>query len=177
MGGVDKGWLDFHGKALVEHVVERFAQQVDEVIVSANRNLDRYRTLGYLVVQDRLPGFAGPLAGLQAAMAHARFDLVATVPCDSPLLPLDLVEHLRKGLLGSSAAVAVARAGGRRHPAFSLSRKDVLVELDRYLHSGQRAYGRWIERCAHIEVEFDNELAFSNVNAPADMSTLTGNSE
>ena len=53
MGGVDKGLVDLAGKPMVAHVLERFAPQVDEVLVNANQNLDRYAAFGYPVVARR----------------------------------------------------------------------------------------------------------------------------
>ncbi len=38
MGGVDKGLQEFRGKPMVAHVIERFAPQVDELLINANRN-------------------------------------------------------------------------------------------------------------------------------------------
>lgn len=97
MGGVDKGLLELRGRPLAAWVAERLAPQVDELLVSANRNGERYAAIGYRVVGDRIPGFAGPLAGLHAALKVAAHQLVATVPCDSPFLPADLVLRLFSG--------------------------------------------------------------------------------
>src|SRR5687767_9816016 len=95
MGGIDKGLRDFRGRPLVGHAIERLAPQVDELLINANRNPEAYARFGYPVIADEIPGFAGPLAGFERGLAHARGDLVVTAPCDSPFLPADLVERLR----------------------------------------------------------------------------------
>ncbi|MDO9188930.1 MAG: molybdenum cofactor guanylyltransferase, partial [Sulfurimicrobium sp.] len=87
MGEADKGLVLLHGKPLVSWVLERIAPQVDEVLISANRNLERYRELGYAVLPDEMPDFPGPLAGLHRAMAEASHPLWLSVPCDTPFLP------------------------------------------------------------------------------------------
>ncbi|MGH3851395.1 MAG: NTP transferase domain-containing protein, partial [Pseudonocardiaceae bacterium] len=71
MGHVDKGLQAFRGKPMVAHVLARFAPQVNEVLINANRNLEQYARLGYRVVADEIGGFAGPLAGLERGLAHA----------------------------------------------------------------------------------------------------------
>ena len=71
MGGADKGLQLLDGRPLVHWVLDRLRPQVGRVVISANRNLDRYREFGCPVLSDTLAGFAGPLAGLQAAMAEA----------------------------------------------------------------------------------------------------------
>jgi molybdopterin-guanine dinucleotide biosynthesis protein A len=74
MGTVDKGLQLLHAKPMVEHVLERLAPQVDALIINANQNPEAYATLGEpfgaRVVPDRIGGFAGPLAGLQAGLVR-----------------------------------------------------------------------------------------------------------
>ena len=170
MGEVDKGWLELDGSPLVERVLERFAPQVDQVLISANRNHERYAALGHEVIRDLIPDFAGPLAGLHAALAHARYDLVATVPCDSPWLPLDLVERLRSALERSDAQAAVARSGGRLHPVFLLCRKSLVSQLEAFLATGERKVEAWCATVQSAQADFDDQSeAFRNINAPADL--------
>ena len=71
MGGVDKGLVALAGRPLVAQVIERLAPQVGGLVINANQNRDRYAAFGYPVVADVVPDFAGPLAGLHAALAFA----------------------------------------------------------------------------------------------------------
>ena len=91
MGGVDKGLRELRGKPMAAWVLERFAPQVDEVLINANQNLDIYAKLGHRVIADQFGGYAGPLAGLHCGLSAASHPLVTTAPCDSPFLPMDLV--------------------------------------------------------------------------------------
>jgi molybdopterin-guanine dinucleotide biosynthesis protein A len=171
MGEVDKGWLELGGRPLIQHVLDRFAPQVDDIVISANRNLERYRALGFPVVADVLPDFAGPLAGLHAALPHTRHPLAACVPCDSPAFPLDLVERLRQALEREKAQIAVPQAGGRVHPVFCLVRRDVWDSLAAYLAGGGRKVGTWHAGLRYALVAFDEAPgAFLNINQPEDGS-------
>ena len=175
MGGADKGLQLFDGRPLVQCVLERLRPQVDAVLISANRNLERYAGFGCAVVQDALPGFAGPLAGLQAAMAQADTPLLLCAPCDSPRLPTDLVLRLRAALIGAGAGLAVPRASGRVHRAFCLVRRDLLPHLDAFLAAGERRLARWHESLGAVEVDFDDEAAaFDNLNSLADLAATAG---
>lgn len=178
MGGVDKGLLELHGRPLAAWAAERLAPQVDELLISANRNGERYAALGHRVVGDRIPDFAGPLAGLHAALDAAAYPLVATVPCDSPFLPVDLVLRLFSGLTASGADVAVARAGGRMHPVFCLCRRDLEPHLAAYLASGERRMAGWHATLKVAEIAFDDEAeAFANLNTGEELSRFeTGDS-
>src|SRR5687768_5282571 len=98
MGGVDKGLKLLRGKPMVEWVLERLAPQVGEIVINANQNIAQYARYGHRVVSDEISGFAGPLAGLHAGLKAAAHELIVTVPCDSPFLPVDLVFRLKNNL-------------------------------------------------------------------------------
>jgi molybdopterin-guanine dinucleotide biosynthesis protein A len=173
MGGVDKGLQPFRGKPMVAHVVERLAPQVDELLLNANRNLDAYAQLGHRVIADEIEGFAGPLAGFERGLAHARGELVVTVPCDSPFLPLDLVARLRAALESAGAQLAVARTGEQAHPVFCLMRREVHAGLSDFLASGQRKIDKWYASLRVAEVAFDDEpQAFLNINTREELAGL-----
>jgi len=173
MGGIDKGLQLFRGKPMVQHVIERLAPQVDEVLVNANRNAEAYEALGYRVIADEIEGFAGPLAGFERGLAHARGELVVTSPCDSPFLPRDLVKRLHAALEEGDAALAVAKTGDQPHPVFSLMRRSVHASLREFLASGQRKIDRWYGALAVVEVSFDDEAdGFLNINTLDELSGL-----
>lgn len=170
MGGVDKGLQELDGQPLVQRVLVRLAPQVDRVLISANRNRERYARFGCPVLGDTIPGYAGPLAGMQAALAHAETPLLASAPCDSPFLPADLVVRLREALEANAADLAVARADGRVHRAFCLLRRELRPGLDAFLASGERRVGLWHASLKVVEVDFDDEAeAFANVNTLEDL--------
>ncbi|OGA17265.1 MAG: molybdenum cofactor guanylyltransferase MobA [Betaproteobacteria bacterium RIFCSPLOWO2_02_FULL_66_14] len=163
MGGVDKGLQRYRGKPLAQWAIERFAPQVDELLINANQNADAYAAFGHRVVPDELGGFAGPLAGLHAGMKAASGSLVATVPCDSPFLPGDLVARLRAALAAND--LAVAKTGAQPHPVFALVRRAVLPHLDAFLAGGGRKIDAWYATLKVVEVAFDDEAdAFRNLN-------------
>lgn len=174
MGG-DKGLQLLHGRPLAGWACARLAPQVDDLSINANEHPERYAALGYPVIGDRIGGFAGPLAGLHAALVAATHDLVAVVPCDSPGLPDDLVARLRDGLVQAAADIAVARCGDRVHPVFCLARRSLAPALEAYLASGERRVGAWLAIVRSVEVPFDDcPEAFENLNTPADLARFAG---
>ena len=171
MGGVDKGLQPFRGKPMVAHGIERLAPQVDELLINANRNPEAYGRFGHPVIADEIEGFAGPLAGFERGLAHASGRLVATVPCDSPFLPMDLVSRLRAALEAAHADLAVAKTGTQAHPVFSLMRRSVHGSLRDFLARGERKIDRWYGALAVVEVAFDDEPdAFLNINTREELA-------
>ena len=165
MGGVDKGLQLLHGRPLIAWVLERLGPQVEEILISANQNLERYRSFGHPVLPDEVGGFAGPLAGLERGLAAARNELVVTAPCDSPFLPAQLVARLHQSLLRHDSELAVARTGEQPHPVFCLCRRSLHADLRDYLAGGGRKIDAWYARLRVTEVAFDDmPEAFSNIN-------------
>lgn len=165
MGGVDKGLVDLDGKPMVAHVLARLEPQVGAVLVNANQNRDRYAAFGYPVIADAVGGFAGPLAGLHAGLLQTETKYAATVPCDSPFLPLDLVQRLAGAMASESIVLAVAKTFDQPHPVFALVRRDVLPHLATFLEGGGRKIDHWYASLERIEVAFDDCAdAFRNIN-------------
>jgi molybdopterin-guanine dinucleotide biosynthesis protein A len=178
MGSVDKGLVLLHGRSMVRHVLDRFAPQVDDVLINANQHLDQYAALGFRVIPDSIEGFAGPLAGLHVGLTHATQPLVATVPCDSPFLPADLVARLLDAMQAADADLAVARTFDQPHPVFALVRRSVLPHLTHFLEGGGRKIDAWYATLKTVEVAFDDKAdAFRNINTLAELQQVDIGSE
>jgi molybdopterin-guanine dinucleotide biosynthesis protein A len=166
--GVDKGLTLLAGRPMVEHVLERLRPQVGALLVNANRNAERYAAFGHPVIPDAIEGFAGPLAGLHAALQAVQTPWVVTCPCDSPFLPGDLVARLWQALAAADdgpARIAVARTGGNQpHPVFTLVDRGLLPDLEAFLASGRRKIDAWYAPLKVVEVDFPDEDAFRNIN-------------
>lgn len=170
MGRIDKGLALLDGQPMVTRVLERFRPQVGPLIINANQNLDDYARFGLPVVCDRVEGFAGPLAGLEAGLAACTTPYLVSVPCDSPFLPPDLVIRLADTLTAARASIAVARTGDQLHPVFSLMRHDTLPDLQAFLNAGGRRMERWLQRLRWVPCPFDDvPEAFTNINTPEEL--------
>ena len=166
MGGVDKGLQPFRGRPLVEHVIERLGPQVDTLLISAASTV--YAGYGTVVV-DELG--AGPLAGLHAGLGACPTDLLASAPCDTPLLPTDLVQRLRDGLKNADAAVARVRT--QRHGVCALVRRALRPRLEAFLKEGGRGVEAWYATLDTADVSFDDQPdAFANLNTLDELRRL-----
>jgi len=184
MGGIDKGLQTFNGLPMAQHALLRLQAQVGACLINANRNLERYHTFGVPVHRDSVPDFAGPLAGFVSALEHCTTPYLATVPCDSPLFPADLVARLARALEQARADIAVAsiqeqdRRDGqwrwRAQPVFCLLRTSLLPDLREFLAGGGRKIDAWIGRHANVAVPFEDARAFANANTLAELQTLQG---
>jgi molybdopterin-guanine dinucleotide biosynthesis protein A len=164
-GGVDKGLLPWRQSTRVEAVLLDLQPQVDDIIISANRNLGRYRELGFNVVEDQLPDFQGPLAGIAACLAQCRHSLVIVVPCDSPRLPRDLVARLLAPLEDEEVDLSFASDGVRGQYLFTAIRKKCRPSLLECLADGERSVRDWQRRLQCKVVDFSDQAGyFQNLN-------------
>jgi molybdopterin-guanine dinucleotide biosynthesis protein A len=181
MGHTDKGLQDFHGKPMINAVLDRFAPQVGKLLISANRNLPLYRQFGIPVWPDDMPDYAGPLAGLQTGLQHCDTPYLASVPCDSPFLPLDLVDKLHDALIAANADLAVAVTGvgalRRQQPVFCLMKTALLPHLTQFLQQGGRKVDAWYASCKTVETPFRDESAFRNINTLEELKRCEANVE
>lgn len=167
MGGVDKGLVELAGRPLVAHVMERIAPQVAGIVISANRNLERYASFGHPVAPDEHADFQGPLAGIVSAGRLAETDRLCVVPCDTPYLPLDLVFRLHESMEAAGADIAIAHDGERHQQLCLLLRRTLLADIAAYLDRGERRVIRWIEGQRWTAADFSDQAdAFRNFNRP-----------
>ena len=168
MGRADKGRIPYRGRPLVEWVLDALDAQVDELVISANRNLEAYAAYGHRVVSDTLPDFQGPLAGVLAAMQTVNAHWLAVVPCDTPHLPSDLITRLLDAAQQANVPLAVAADSTRTHHTCFVVRTDQRDSLAAFLERGERAVRHWQATMPTVSVLFD-AAGFANVNQPQDI--------
>ena len=170
MGGVDKGLVEYQGRPLIEWALAILAPQVDELVISANRNLGVYAAYGHRVLPDTLPDFPGPLAGVLAAMQAVAADWLVVTPCDTPHLPDDLVARLLSAAQNEQVVLAVAVDPARSHHTCFIVRTDQRDSLAAFLAAGERAVRHWQATLPSATVRFD-AAHFANFNQPQDLQT------
>lgn len=167
MGGVDKGLCLLAGRPMIEYVLAALRGQASRVLISANRNLDRYQSYGVDVLADRDPEVSGPLAGMAVLLHAAATEWLLVVPCDGPRVPADLGLRLWRAALDAQVDLAVVECEGRLQPTFALLRRTLLPALEDYAGAGGRAVKRWYATQRMVAVDCsDSAAAFVNVNTP-----------
>jgi molybdenum cofactor guanylyltransferase len=179
--GVNKAMVSFRGRPMIASVIDRLAPQVSNFIINTNDPSISQNTLNAILpafqvqaefVEDSIKGYAGPLAGLHAALKICKTPWLQMVPCDSPLFPLTLVSSLFNAAQKSGSLVAVAATQVQTHPVFLLLHVSLLSSLESYLEAGDRKIDRWYRQHAFVEHVFDNENAFANINTEHELIAL-----
>lgn len=187
MGGIDKGLQNFNGTPLAMNALLRLGPQVGELMINANRNLSAYESFGAPVWPDGLADYAGPLAGFLTGLERCETPYLLTVPCDTPLFPLDLAGRMAEALTAEGAEIAMVSAPEaadepgaapvlRPQPVFCLLPTTLLESLVRFTQDGGRKIDKWTAQHRTVLVPFDQPGdapdAFYNANTLAELHAL-----
>ncbi|WP_137817902.1 molybdenum cofactor guanylyltransferase MobA [Pseudomonas sp. 2FG] len=138
MGGRDKGLLDWRGKPLIAHLHALTRPLTDDLIISCNRNGERYAAYADRLVQDDSLDFPGPLAGIRAGLAVARQPFLLVLPCDAPLLDLALLQAMRETAAAQPEKPLMLRQGGQWEPLFCLLPRTLAPAVENAWQAGDR---------------------------------------
>ncbi|MBX5240495.1 molybdenum cofactor guanylyltransferase MobA [Rhizobium sp. NLR22b] len=173
--GRDKAEVMLGTESLLRHVLLRLSQQVISVAVNADAVADDVP-----VVPDRIPGKAGPMAGIHAAIVYGAglpaITHVVTVSVDCPFFPTDLVARLAAALARPSQ-IAIAASEGRYHPVFGLWPVTLAADLEAWIATDEKRRVRdFLLRHDVTEVDFPLHPTraslldpFFNINTPDDL--------
>lgn len=168
MGGADKGLLEWQGRPLIAWLHDQVRPLTDDLIISCNRNAERYAAFADRLVQDDDNDFQGPLAGIRAGLRAAQHAHLLVLPCDAPRLDrallLSLLEH-------AGERAVVLRRGEYYEPLFSLIPRARLADLELAWLHGERSPQRWLRYLTPLTIECAlDDPRLANFNTP---NTLT----
>jgi molybdopterin-guanine dinucleotide biosynthesis protein A len=173
--GAEKALAELEGRSLFDRVFAVLAAGCSKVAVSAREGsqmAELAAARGLERLDDPPNAAAGPLSGVLAGLVWAQgqgADLLATAPCDTPLLPADLVQRLAC----AGRPVAVARAPDGLHPLCGLWRTSLAEPLAALLANGRHPPVRdAVFALGGCAVDFDAASAFANVNSRDDLARL-----
>jgi molybdopterin-guanine dinucleotide biosynthesis protein A len=164
LGGLDKGLVEWQGRPLIAWLHERVRPFTDDLIISCNRNAERYAEWADQLVQDDSPDYPGPLAGIRAGLAVARHEQVLILPCDAPKVDDALIADL---LAAAGDRPVMVRQGEFWEPLFCVLPRAVLPALEAGWQAGERSPQRILRQMNPVAVfcaEGDARLA--NFNTP-----------
>jgi molybdopterin-guanine dinucleotide biosynthesis protein A len=177
MGGGDKGLRLLGGKPLLDWVIDRARPQVAALVLNANGDPARFAGYRLPVVQDSVPGFAGPLAGVLAGLDWAADNVpgashVASFATDAPFFPRNLVARLADAV-AAGADLACAESDGQAQPVFGLWPVALRADLRHaVIDEGIHKVDQWTGRYHLSSVPFPTDPVdpFFNANRPEDLA-------
>lgn len=180
--GRDKAWVTWQGLPLWQHVAQHLRQQQTAAPLPIWVNtrapspaFDAAITQGMLTGQVHdAPTYAGlgPLAGMHAGLGAIDCEYLLVAPCDTPRLPLDLLQRLTAAQAPVAVAATHSPSGIRIHPTVALLHRDALTTIEAQLDASDLKLMHWLDRQPHATVVWDDEAAFANVNDAQALAAL-----
>jgi molybdopterin-guanine dinucleotide biosynthesis protein A len=178
MGGGDKPLLKVGGVSILDRAMAALRPQCEALILSANGDPARFAATGLPVVADDMPGFAGPLAGILAALDWTAanrpdVDWVVSVAADSPFLPADFVARLHEAREEADVQLAQAQGGNQPYPVNGLWKVALRGDLrEALIEDGVRKVSAWTARHGVVSVIWpaDPVDPFFNANTPEELT-------
>lgn len=170
MGGANKGLVKLANTPLITFVIYKVSHMVDEVLISANRDIAEYEAFGYPVLTDQIKDtqhnekgseLIGPLAGLHVGLCTAAHEYILCVPCDMPNLPPNLAQRLLAQLQLTASEIAVIKADGDPIPVVCLCKKSVLPSLTAYIQQGGRKVSTWQKSLVYTELDLTDTFSYN----------------
>ncbi|PXW33468.1 UNVERIFIED_CONTAM: molybdenum cofactor guanylyltransferase [Williamsia faeni] len=179
--GSDKAALAWNGESMLVRITRVVSERCDPVLVVAPAKSPAYLGLSeehpgteqIRWVTDEKPG-AGPLAGLArglAAAAEAGRDVVFVCATDMPLVSVEMIDELLRGLSDADDA-AIAVDTQRAHPLAGVYRTRAAGTLADLVQTGERRMLAAVDALRTNRVTLSDPSWLTNVNAPEDLHRL-----
>lgn len=176
MGGRDKGLIEWRGEPMIQHLHRLTRPLTDDLIISCNRNLDRYATYADQVIQDSDTDFNGPLAGIRAALPLARHAALLVLPCDVPLIDESLLQALRETARRHPDNPVMVREGEHWQPLLCIIPTAHAAMLEAAWQSGERSPRRALAPLQPIALQVDaDDPRLANLNTPCLLAGIEDN--
>ena len=167
VGGEDKGLLEWHGQPLIAHLHELVRSMTDDLIISCNRNIERYARYADQLVQDDINHFPGPLAGIRAGLAAARHGHLMVLPCDVPRIDSQLLQDMRDAARQHPEKPLMLRQGEHWEPLLCVIPVALAGEFERAWNTGERSPGKIMRSLGARSLQCpENDRRLANLNTP-----------
>lgn len=172
LNGKDKGLETYQERPLIAWAIAFLKPKVQNLFISANRNLAEYQNYELPVLVDSRPNFPGPLAGIETALQHTTTPWLVCMPCDTPHLPDNFLPRLWQACHSKQVPAAYAQTTDHAHPLCCLLSAQLGIQLSQYLDSGERRVLPWLAQIGATPVDFSEvPEAFFNMNTPEAFET------
>ncbi|MGE4408170.1 molybdenum cofactor guanylyltransferase MobA [Pseudomonas sp.] len=167
MGGQDKGLIEWHGRPLIAWLHDLTRPMTDQLLLSCNRNQERYAAYADRLVSDEEADYPGPLAGIRAGLAVAHNPWLLVLPCDTPLLDRPLLQAMYSAAASTPGRPLMLRSGKQWEPLFSLIPTHLSGALETHWLAGERSVQRLLLQLGAHGLELkENDHRLANLNTP-----------
>ena len=172
LGGVNKALKHYRGKPLITYPLSVLAQTCSEIVISANRDLEKLSAFGCPIVTDQTTGFQGPLEGIKASTRSSAANYFLILACDMPHIEREQIASLQRALTSNQSLDAALYCTHESwQPGLMAVTASAAQSLQIDWSRKNRSLKAWL---GHLNTEVIPEARselFANLNRPADFGT------
>ncbi|MFH1774064.1 MAG: molybdenum cofactor guanylyltransferase [Methanobacteriota archaeon] len=178
--GIDKKFVKLRGKYFLEYAIDTAKQLSEDIIISVGsegqkKQVQKISSLKITV--DSIES-KGPIIGLWQGLKECAHEYAVVLPCDTPIMQLEVFEHMIKECPGYDAVIP--RKGELLEPLHAVYKvSSTLKACEEALKENQLNLGRVVSKlkAKYIPVEvfekYDrNLLTFYNINTRKDLEAF-----
>ena len=176
MGGGIKTLMQFNKKIIFERILESLQNQINNIIINNNEMSYQFKKYNLPVIEDKIKGYLGPLAGIHASLEWVSKNLkniewIVSIPGDTPFIPDNLVEKLYNKAENYKKNIIIAKSNEKIHPIVGIWNVSLLQKLEKAILEGERKIIIWAKKNELDYQEFVNDRydPFFNINYNEDI--------
>lgn len=168
--GTNKALLRVGGTRLIDRAIHLLEPICNEILVMSNLPLPDIK---YPIIADEHKNI-GPIAGIQAGLAHSKSDKNVVLACDMPNIKQSFLHALLDVPMNTYQAIIPRHKDGHLEPLMGIYHKSLLSEFEQQIGDGQyKLISRFSEYKIYY-VPIEDEAIFKNLNTPGDLDSLDG---
>ena len=168
--GINKAFVPFNGKILIEHSISLMQRICDEVIISANSK--QYETFGLPVIHDNYQSI-GPIGGIEAALSYTKTKHNLFIPSDTPFLTPTLYYELVKNLDDHQAIIPFVRRN-QLEPLTAYYSKEILPLIKEQIKKKNYRIQDLLEKANVKYLKVPGSDMFKNLNTEVEVQEASG---
>lgn len=170
LNGQDKGLVHYKGAPLINYAIQRAQACACSTLISANRNIEYYQTLGVDVVPDSTPDFGGPLCGLSACAPFISSKFTVVIACDMPELSDSVINTLQHELVSKvdHFDAAVYEQNNRLECGLMALQTTAIKALAMHHRYRNQSIKGWLKSLRLKSLKIESDTLFTNLNQPKD---------
>jgi len=181
--GEDKSQVKLGDKLLIDYILSEIIDEFNEILVVSN-NLIKFKYSKKISLIKDFKKDLGPLGGVLTAMKWAKdnnksYQWISTFPADTPFFKNQILKDFLKNINLNESKLFFIKSNNTRHNIFGLWSIDLMDKLEEDLNKGERKVEIWANSIGvkSINMEFENEDPFFNINTKDDLKKAMENLE
>lgn len=190
--GTDKALANIQGKPILVHIIEKVTPIVEEIIVCVNNEKRKLKyskvLLGYSIdhaeicIDTPYPNISGPAVAITTGLKVAKAAYCIILPCDTPFIHPEVLDHLFYAVRESSIAVPI-HSDGMLEPLMFACERLATTQIAETLCSLERnrpddiirgsAKVNFVSTVGELKSKDPELKSFININFQEDLTKLT----